>query len=170
MSSEREFGVMFALRVCLSSYVIDGRLPGARLSSRSTPPGRRMIGFRKIEPSNVINAVCTLVMCTCHPLNGMARPASRQGRLDASERRTQSGRNLASGHGQHPMLSVGSQAVTPADRSKNSPVFSIVCMTTASLRATATAARLKPTLSLSFSPHDRSALSARLRVRSTVAA
>ncbi len=61
------------------------------------------------------------------------------------------------------------QAVVRAARSKSVPVFSIVGMITASWRATATAARLKPIFSLSFSPQDRSALSARLRVRITVA-
>jgi len=55
-------------------------------------------------------------------------------------------------------------------RSKRSPVFNIVCMTIASLRATATAARLKPTFSLSLSPQERRVLSARLRVKMTVAA
>lgn len=41
-------------------------------------------------------------------------------------------------------------AVAPAVLSKNSPVLSIACIVTASLRATATAARLKPILSRSF--------------------
>src|SRR5918993_577580 len=65
---------------------------------------------------------------------------------------------------------VRSQADVLADRSKSSPLLSIVCMTTASLRATATAARLKPTRSLSLRPHLCRPLSAELRVRMTVAA
>ena len=32
MGSEREVSATFALRVCLSSHVINGRLPGARLA------------------------------------------------------------------------------------------------------------------------------------------
>ncbi len=51
-----------------------------------------------------------------------------------------------------------------------SPVISMLCMTTASLRATATAARLDPSRSHSCSPHLRRSHSDRLRVRSTVAA
>src|SRR4051794_607905 len=46
----------------------------------------------------------------------------------------------------------------------------MACITTASFRATATAARLKPIRSLSLSPHVRSELSAEVRVRTTVAA
>jgi len=44
------------------------------------------------------------------------------------------------------------------------------CITTASFRATATAARLKPIRSLSLSPHVRRELSAEVRVKMTVAA
>ena len=51
-----------------------------------------------------------------------------------------------------------------------SPVVSMVCMMTASLRATATAARLKPSRSRSFRPHVRRSDCARLRVSSDVAA
>ncbi|MDQ0323109.1 hypothetical protein QO002_005315 [Pararhizobium capsulatum DSM 1112] len=43
-------------------------------------------------------------------------------------------------------------------------------MITASFRATATAARLNPIFSLSFTPHTRNALSDLVRVRITVAA
>lgn len=63
-----------------------------------------------------------------------------------------------------------SHAVTPAVRSKNAPVLSIVCIVTADLRATATAARLKPTFSRRLRPHFRRLLSAEVRVRMTVAA
>jgi hypothetical protein len=63
------------------------------------------------------------------------------------------------------------QATTaPAVRSNTSPDFSIACIITASLRATATAARLKPNRSLSLRPHVHSALSADERVKITVAA
>ena len=58
----------------------------------------------------------------------------------------------------------------PAVRSNISPDRSIACIVTARRRATATAARLKPTRSLNLSPHVRSVLSAELRVRITVAA
>ena len=61
------------------------------------------------------------------------------------------------------------QAVVGAPRN-GSPVVSMLCMMTASLRATATAARLKPSRSRSCSPHLRRSHSDRLRVRSTVAA
>jgi hypothetical protein len=63
-----------------------------------------------------------------------------------------------------------SQAAAPAVRSNISPDFSIACIVTASLRATATAARLKPIRSLSLRPHARKALSAEVRVKITVAA
>ncbi|KRA64316.1 hypothetical protein ASD85_26115 [Rhizobium sp. Root651] len=43
----------------------------------------------------------------------------------------------------------------PADRSKISPVVSILCIITDSLRATATAARLKPTFSETGALLDR---------------
>jgi hypothetical protein len=62
------------------------------------------------------------------------------------------------------------QAVALTARLNRSPDFSIACMMTANLRATATAARLKPILSRSFSPHLRRSLSAWVRVRITVAA
>ena len=61
-------------------------------------------------------------------------------------------------------------AVAPALGLKSSPVLSIVCMITANLRATATAARLKPILSRSLRPHVRKLLSVEQRVRMTAAA
>ena len=54
--------------------------------------------------------------------------------------------------------------------SKAAPVFSIACMITANLRATATAARLKPTFSFSSRPQLLRALSVRVRVRTAAAA
>ncbi len=69
----------------------------------------------------------------CNPINGTARLTSRQGRFK---------RQLLS--------AIRYYAVTPpAVGLKNSPVFSMVCMMTASFRATATAALLKPILSRS---------------------
>ena len=56
------------------------------------------------------------------------------------------------------------QAAAPAVRSNISPDFSIACIVTASLRATATTARLKPTRFRRSSPQVRNALSAELRV------
>src|ERR1700689_1532804 len=64
----------------------------------------------------------------------------------------------------------GTYAVAPAFGLKSSPVLSIACIITASLRATATAALLKPILSRSFRPHVRRVLSVELRVRMTDAA
>jgi hypothetical protein len=61
-------------------------------------------------------------------------------------------------------------AVAPALGLKSSPVLSIVCMITASLRATATAARLKPIFFRSLRPHVRRLLSAAQRVRMAAAA
>lgn len=61
-------------------------------------------------------------------------------------------------------------AMAPAVGLNSSPVLSIVCIITASLRATATAALLKPILSRSCKPHVRNVLSLELRVRMTVAA
>src|ERR671916_1993907 len=62
------------------------------------------------------------------------------------------------------------QAAPPAVRSKSWPDRSMACITTASFRATVTAARLKPIFSRSCRPHVRRALSAEVRVRMTVAA
>ena len=50
-----------------------------------------------------------------------------------------------------------------------SPVIGMLCMMTASLRATATAAGLKPSRSRSCSPHLRKSHSDRLRTSNTVA-
>jgi hypothetical protein len=82
-------------------------------------------------------------------------PRPRQGRLGASDGR----RELAM-----------DQAMGSASRWKDCPDFSMACMMTASLRATAMAARLKPILSRSFTPQVLSALSALVRVSTTVAA
>ena len=65
---------------------------------------------------------------------------------------------------------IGTYAMAPAFGLKSSPVLSIVCIITASLRATATAALLKPILSRSFRPYVRRVLSVELRVRMTAAA
>src|SRR5271167_1540280 len=65
---------------------------------------------------------------------------------------------------------IGTYAAVPAFGLNSSPVLSIVCIITASLRATATAALLKPILSRSFRPHVRRVLSVELRVRMTAAA
>jgi hypothetical protein len=51
----RTEGIAIALLVLLGAS--DGRLPGARLSSRSTPV-RRMMVFAGWGPSNVFDAVC----------------------------------------------------------------------------------------------------------------
>jgi len=70
----------------------------------------------------------------CNPINGMARLTSRQGRFKCSV-----------------LSPIRYYAVTatPVFGLKSSPVLSMVCMMTASFRATATAALLKPILSRS---------------------
>src|SRR4051794_3589874 len=65
---------------------------------------------------------------------------------------------------------IGIYAAAPAFGLKRSPVLSIVCIITASLRAIATAALLKPILSRSCRPHVRRVLTVELRVRMTAAA
>ena len=121
------------------------RLPEAVSSSRSTC-SRRMMGLRGGTFQSVKRTI------RAQRLEGATTSAewffSRPGR-DASAR-------FRTGAFQ----CVGCQAKMLVLWSKTSPDFSIACMMTASLRATATAARLKPIFSLSFSPHVRSVLSA----------
>lgn len=118
-------------------------------------------GFSREGSSSVMDAVCTWLTFTCNGISGMTRPTSRQGRFNASDKADAiqnvwlSTLSLVS-----QLCSAGAQEVMPADRSKISPVISILCIITDSLRATATAARLKPTFSLSFIPQARSELSA----------
>lgn len=59
-------------------------------------------------------------------------------------------------------------AGAPTNLLNGSPVFSILCMMTASLRATATAARLMPRRSLSLSPQSLRLLSCRELVRVSI--
>jgi hypothetical protein len=80
--------------------------------------------------------------------SGMAAPTPRQGRLDASEGRTRSG----SAHGGASKRQRRRHQASVLIGSKAQPSRHIACMITASLRATATTARLKPTLSFSFRP------------------
>jgi hypothetical protein len=91
-----------------------------------------------------------------HPIkrNGSAHaPAER---TSASELRTQTA------------IQIKLQAT--AVRSNISPDRDTACIVTASLRATATAARLKPTRSLNLSAHVPVCFHLKLRVRITVAA
>jgi hypothetical protein len=69
----------------------------------------------------------TLLSQQCNSISGMARLTSRQGHL------RRSGLNAIATH-----------AAAPAFGLNSSPVLSIVCIITASLRATVTAALLKP--------------------------
>lgn len=101
--------------------------------------------------------------------DGMAAPTSRQGPLDASEGRTRADERVESCRTSDPP-SRWRQAVVFGAGSKAAPVFSIACMITANLRATATAARLKPTFSFSSRPQLLRALSVRVRVRTAAAA
>ena len=64
---------------------------------------------------------------------------------------------------------LGCQAVARVSLN-GSPVINMLCMMTASLRATATAARLNPSRSRSCSPHLRRSHSDRVRTSNTVAA
>ena len=113
--------------------------------------GRRMLGVAG-RAFNVDDALCRKTVQP-HQRNGSAHVPA--GTPQAFGTRT---------------LSAGGQVVTSGWGSKNSPFLSIACMITASLRATATAARLKPILSRSLSPHVRKPLSARTRVRMIAAA
>ena len=129
------------------------RVPGAVSSSRSTCAAAWW-GFAGNFPMCEAHAAA-LCGGWCNGLGGMVLATSRQGRLGASK----------GGRG-----SVAVQTVGAASRWKHCPDFSMACMMTASLRATATAARLKPILWRSFNPQVLSALSALVRVRTTVAA
>ena len=155
---------LIVLAVVRVACVGSGRMPGSRLSTRSARSRRRM-GIRRGG----------LPMCTSRSVSsrnqtsGMAGPTSRQGRLTASEAgmRNHSG----SAHGAVAGTEAGRHyAGAPVAGLKTRPSRHIACITTASLRARATAARLKPTFSFSFRPQLRSALSERTRVSITVAA
>ena len=101
--------------------------------------------------------------------SGMAGPTSRQGRLTASEARMRN--HSGSAHSAVAGTEAGRHyAGAPVAGLKTRPSRHIACITTASLRARATAARLKPTFSFSFRPQLRRALSERTRVSITVAA
>src|SRR3974390_1471023 len=95
----------------------------------------------------------TLLSQQCNSISGMARLTSRQGHLR-----------------RWVLNAIGTYAAAPAFGLKSSPFFYIVCIITASLRATATAALLKPILSRSCRPHLRRVLLVELRVRMTDAA
>ena len=125
---------------------------GAGSSSRSTPwsphDWRSRVGLPMSDPHSAeVSAV--------HPPARKARPTSRQGRFGALKARA---------------LFLWSHEVGFKPRSNSVPSLSIACIVTASFRANATAARLKPMRSLSFSPQVRRSLSAELRVRMTDAA
>jgi len=96
----------------------------------------------------------TLLSQQCNSISGMARLTSRQGHLGVQV--LNAIRTYA--------------AAAPAFGLNSSPVLSIVCIITASLRATATAALLKPILFRSCRPHVRRVLWVELRVRMTAAA
>jgi len=105
---------------------------------------------------------------------GMASPTFPAG-TSRSSRRTEHG-DGRSPHDIHLMTKepgeVGSQGAADgaALGVKSTPFFHIACMTTAILRATATAARLKPRRFLRARPHRRSSLSLCTRVSIVVAA
>jgi hypothetical protein len=105
---------------------------------------------------------------------GMASPTFPAG-TSRSSRRTEHGDGRST-HDIHLMAKelgeVGSQvaADVAALGLKSTPFFHIACMTTAILRATATAARLKPRRFLRARPHRRSSLSPCTRVSIVVAA
>ena len=129
-----------------------GTFAGAGSSSRSTRWSPHdwcsRVGLPMSDPhSSEMSAV--------HPPARKALPTSRQGRFGALKIRALFLRD-------HPAAFI--------PRSKRVPSRSIACIVTASFLAKATAARLKPMRSLSFSPQVRRSLSAELRVRMTDAA
>ena len=129
-----------------------GTFAGAGSSSRSTRWSPHdwcsRVGLPMSDPHSAeVSAV--------HPPARKALPTSRQGRVGALNARA---------------LFLQSHAIGFVPRSNSVPSRSIACIVTASFRANATAARLKPMRSLSFSPQARRSLSAELRVRITDAA
>ena len=119
-------------------------------------------GYSKGWPSNVHIAVCK-----------QPQPNKRNGRAHVPAGTSQ---GIRSADAKPQRLSTrrsrwnGGYAGAPVAGLKTRPSRHIACITTASLRARATAARLKPTFSFSFRPQLRSALSERTRVSITVAA
>src|SRR6478672_5790791 len=93
---------------------------------------------------------------SCFPLRGMTSAASRQGRFGAPSKGANGETLDSAGCGVRLLDQAGT--VAPAFGSNSSPVFSIVCMTTANLRARATAVRLKPSRSFSASAQVRNVL------------
>ena len=101
------------------------------------------------------------------------RPRPRQGRRGRPDKRnTVTVNHLMAQTFTTELWGAGSQV--PADMAalglKSAPFFHIACMTTANLRATATAARLKPRRFLRARPHRRRSLSPCTRVSIVVAA
>jgi hypothetical protein len=108
-----------------------------------------------------------------HMRNGRAHVPAGTSRPATTGRNSESG-YLSSWSRAHRRLVhtvVDRQAVADnALGSKSVPAFHIACITTANLRASATAARLKPRRARSAKPQRRKALSARMRVSRMVAA
>jgi hypothetical protein len=90
---------------------------------------------------------------------GMASPTSRQGHLSLKSEKVRT-----------PLLMIDYGVTLPSAGSNDVPDFHMACRTTAILRARAVAARLKPSRFHSARPQRRSALCARTRVKSTLAA
>jgi hypothetical protein len=129
------------------------RLPGAVSSSRSAW-SRRMVGLRGGTFECVERTHQSVGVMVQQPRRNGSRHVPGRDASGRVERLTRIGLD---------------QAMGTASRWNGWPDFSIACMITASLRATATAARLKPTRSRSLTPQVRKALSALVRVRTTVA-
>jgi hypothetical protein len=126
-------------------------------------------GHSRGWPSKVSNAV----QDGRNSSHRMAAPTSPAGTSRASEDRRNTQEACRSTHGRPSRgvtRTVQAAAGTAARGSKSVPVFHIACRITASLRASATAARLKPTWVFRARAQRRSVLSLCTRVRIETAA
>ena len=146
-----------------------GRVPGSRLSARSAWR-RRMMGIRGVAFQGFERGPGWPQL---QSQNGRAHVPSRD--VPCVRRQTEHARSLSINS--WPALpqravtrTVQAAAGTAARGSKSVPVFHIACRITASLRASATAARLKPTWVFGARAQRRSVLSLCTRVRIETAA
>jgi hypothetical protein len=151
-----------------ASSVRGRRVPGSRLSPRSVRD-RRMMGLRGIGLPRYRARSET----AAGPSAEWPRPRPRQGRPKCpttAGTRELVGQLMACTPDEETSMRDQGAAEAEARASKLVPVFHIACRITASLRASATAARLKPRRFFSAKPQLRSVLSACTCVRIDVAA
>jgi hypothetical protein len=151
-----------------ASSVRGRRVPGSRLSPRSVRD-RRMMGLRGIGLPRYRARSET----AAGPSAEWPRPRPRQGRPKCpttAGTRERVGQLMACTPDEETSMRDQGAAEAEARASKLVPVFHIACRITASLRASATAARLKPRRFFSAKPQLRSVLSACTCVRIDVAA